>query len=119
MEVIGKFIYTHRVFFICLLAGIACYYLIVFLYLKKKSKKPPNNNIFSVLNKKDKNISILAPELDDVPVIDDDVSTTGENTSDGNDWKKYLDEINEQSDKIRQNELLDDLLDDTGIDTED
>jgi len=119
MEVIGEFIYRHRVFFICLLAGILCYYVVVFLYLKKKSKKPPNNNNFRDSNKKDKNISILAPELDDVPVIDDDVSTTGENSSDGNDWKKYLDEINEQSDRIRQNEMLDDLLDETGIDTED
>ncbi|MEM1003506.1 MAG: hypothetical protein AAGH46_12740 [Bacteroidota bacterium] len=119
MEVIGEFIYKHRVFLICLLVSISCYYALVFFYLKRKKKKSTNNNNFSVLNLKDKNISILASELDDVPVIDDNVSTSGDKPSDGADWKKYLNEINEQSDRIRQNEIIDDLLDETGIDTED
>lgn len=122
MEVVFGFIIKHRVFLIVFLVVIVSYYIIFFaVYGKKrrKDKKPPIPKNIRDFDKKDKNISILAPELDDVPVIEDQISTSGEAPSNNKDWKKLLEDINDQTDRLTHDESLEEYLRDSGIDTED
>ena len=72
------------------------------------------------MNYKDdvKNFIKLAPELDDIPVLEDEITPSGA-TSNNLDWEKSLEELKEVQDGLKHSEGLKNFLNDSGIDTED